>query len=149
MKESTAQVEAMLGKVDLFTEMSSRHLRALARMGREVDHHAGHKVAVEGQGAMAFHLILSGTASVSIHGREVRTLGPGDYFGEISMIDGRPRSSTVVAVEPLRTLAIKQVDFLHLLEDEPSVSLQIMRQLCSRLRAKDEAGVGPAAGVPA
>ena len=83
---------------------------------------------------MAFHLILDGRATVSIAGTEVRSLGSGDYFGEISMIDGKPRSATVTATEPTRTLAIPHQDFERLVADEPDFARGLLVTLCARLR---------------
>src|SRR4051812_33509941 len=108
-----------LKSVDLFSELSTRQLKRIAAGAREIEHSEGHEVAHEGLGSLAFHLILSGRMSVSIGGREVRELGPGDYFGEISMIDGRPRSATVTAIQPTRTFVVPHQAFAELLREEP------------------------------
>src|SRR5262245_16220084 len=98
---SAHDAEKQLASVDLFSHLSKRQLGKLKDRAREVRHSAGQEVAHEGLGALAFHLVLDGTAQVTLHGREVRTLGPGDYFGEISMIDGKPRSATITATDAL------------------------------------------------
>lgn len=91
MGETTQSPEQQLSQIDLFSGLSSRQLKKVVARAKEVDHEAGREVASEGLGALAFHLILSGAASVSAGGTVLRQLRPGEYFGEISLIDGRPR----------------------------------------------------------
>jgi CRP/FNR family transcriptional regulator, cyclic AMP receptor protein len=126
--------EDMLAEVDLFSGLSRRQVRKLLDHGRTVPHESGKQVSSEGMGSLAFHLILDGRATVSVGGTEVRTLGSGDYFGEISMIDGKPRSATVTAVEPTTTLAIPHQDFDKLLSDDPDFARGLLVNLCARLR---------------
>ncbi len=63
----------------------------------------------------------------------MRTLGPGDYFGEISMIDGRPRSATVTALEAMRLMAIPHQDFEAVVDADPEVARHLLKTLCARL----------------
>jgi CRP-like cAMP-binding protein len=127
--------EARLEEIELFQGLSKRHLKRLVGESREVRHSAGHHVAEEGLGSLAFHLILEGDAEVR-HGDEpLRTLGVGDYFGEISIIDGKPRSATVAAGDDgLTTFAIPYQSFQKLLDDEPGFARTLLTTLCSRLR---------------
>jgi CRP-like cAMP-binding protein len=128
------ELEAQIADVDLFRGLSKGQLKRLALAAREVSHPPGKAVATEGMGALAFHYILEGSATVSKDGRELRTLGPGDYFGEISMIDGRPRSATVLATEPLRALAIPHQDFEQVIDEDPGFARHLLKTLCARLR---------------
>src|SRR5690242_9426049 len=112
-------LEAMLAKVPVFSGLSRRQLGKLVDKSKETRHQAGRELAKEGEGALALHLITSGSAGVSVGGESVRTLGEGDYFGEISLIDGKPRSATVQAETDLTTLAVPHVAFQALLEEEP------------------------------
>jgi CRP/FNR family transcriptional regulator, cyclic AMP receptor protein len=130
----TYDAEAMVAKVDLFSGLSHRQLKKLLDRARTVKHNSGQAVATEGLGALALHVLLEGHASVSRGGAEVRTLGPGDYFGEISMIDGRPRSATVTATEPMTTLVVPHQEFERLLGDEPEFARALLGTLCARLR---------------
>lgn len=134
MSGTSQSPEELLAQVDLFSGLSKRQLRKVVEAGRTVDHHAGHEVATEGLGALAFHLILSGRASVTAGGKEIRSLGVGDYFGEISMIDGRPRSATVTTDEAMTTLAVPHQKFQDLVADEPDFARSLLATLCSRLR---------------
>jgi CRP-like cAMP-binding protein len=126
--------EGLLASVDLFSTLSKRQLRKLLDRAREVRHGSGREIATEGEGALAFHLLLDGHVRVDVHGREVRTLGPGDYFGEISMIDGRPRSATITATDDVTALAIPHQEFDRLLDDEPDFARTLLAALCARLR---------------
>ena len=134
MSDDATSTEAALAKVDLFSGLSSRQLRKLEKLTRGVEHSSGQTVAAQGHGSLAFHLITEGTASVEVHGTEVRTLKAGDYFGEISAIDGKPRSATITATSALKTLAIPHQEFDRLLTDEPEFAHTILLMLCSRLR---------------
>jgi CRP/FNR family cyclic AMP-dependent transcriptional regulator len=134
--------EALIAGVDLFRDLSRSRLRRLAAASREVSHSEGKTVATEGQGALAFHYILEGEATVARDGRELRRLGPGDYFGEISMIDGKPRSATVTAASPMKVLAIPHADFEEVLDEDPELARHLLRTLCARLREAEARSSG-------
>ncbi|MBB6626855.1 cyclic nucleotide-binding domain-containing protein [Nocardioides sp. KIGAM211] len=134
MSSTSHSPEEMLGQVDLFSGLSKRQLKKIVDAGRTVEHAADREVATEGLGALAFHLILSGAAKVSSKGTELRTLAAGDYFGEMSMIDGKPRSATVTATEPMTTLAVPHEKFESLVEHEPQVALGLLKVLSTRVR---------------
>jgi CRP-like cAMP-binding protein len=126
----------MVAKVDLFAGLSGRHIKKMVDRARRVEHDQGQDVAVQGGGALAFHLVLDGHATVRVGDVEVRTLGPGDYFGEISMIDGRPRSATVTVTDdaPMTTLAVRHDEFERILGDEPDFAAGLLSALCARIR---------------
>jgi CRP/FNR family transcriptional regulator, cyclic AMP receptor protein len=126
-----------LASVELFSSLSRRRLKKIAELSRVVEHEPGKKVAAEGLGALAFHLVLDGRAVVQKGGRTVRTLGHGDYFGEMSMIDGKPRSADVIADGPLTTLVVPHQPFMGLLDSEPGFSKELLLVLCARLREAD------------
>jgi CRP-like cAMP-binding protein len=134
--------EAVIASVDLFRDLSKSQLRRLAEASIEVSHPPGKAVAREGRGGLAFHLIIEGSATVSKDGRVLRTHGPGDYFGEISMIDGLPRSATVTAIEPLKAVAIPHVDFEGVIDDDPEFARHLLKTLCARLREAETRASG-------
>ena len=136
MAADPAIVEA-LGKTDLFGSMSPRALKQVATVAREVRHQGGKEITAEGAGGIGFHLITQGSAAVSVHGEDRPDLGPGDYFGEISLIDGKPRSATVTAKGDLSTISLVSWDFTPLLEKEAEVSKGLLMVLCARLRAAE------------
>jgi CRP/FNR family transcriptional regulator, cyclic AMP receptor protein len=131
----STQLEELLSRIDLFHDMSEKAVRRLVGSGREALHQDGHKVIGEGSDlAVAFHVVLEGHAIVTSVGMQRRTVGPGDYFGEISLIDGQPRSATVVAQGTLRTFAIPRDAFQLLLDDHPEIARGLLLVLCRRLR---------------
>ena len=126
--------DSTLAAVPILAGLSNRQRARLQKGSRIVQHPAGKQVSAEGEGALALHVVLDGTASVAVGGHEKRTLGPGDYFGEISLIDGKPRSATVTAAEPLTTLAVPYQVFQSLLDDDPTCARGLLTILCGRLR---------------
>jgi CRP/FNR family cyclic AMP-dependent transcriptional regulator len=133
------EYDAELAAVPVFAGLSRRQRGKLLDLSRVVTHDDGHELATEGEGSLALHVVLDGQAVVSIHGTQVRELGPGDSFGEISLIDGKPRSATVTARGPLTTLAVPHHAFNELLDDDPAAARVVLVQLCERLR-EAEAG---------
>ena len=143
MSETPLDAEQLLAKIDLFSGLSHRRLKKVAAQARFIEHDGGHEIATEGLGAIAFHLIVSGKVRVSRADRPVRELGPEEYFGEISMIDGKPRSVTVTTVEPTRTLVIPHLVFEDLVHDEPEFAVGLLKLLCARLRELEAVASGP------
>lgn len=125
-----------LRAVDLFAGLGNRSIEKIARCVQRVEHPAGKEISTEGQGGVAFHLIRSGAAEVLVRGSVVRTLGPGDYFGELSLIDRKPRSATVRATSAMSTYTIVAWDFTPLL-DEPEVTKALLLATCERLRSAE------------
>ena len=126
----------MLATVSLFEGLSRRELTAIERMGHEVEFPAGEKIVTENEEGIGFHLILSGRAKVTVAGRARTTLGPGKFFGELSLIDRGPRTATVTAETVVKTLSLVSWDFLPLLDKNPMISRKIMVELCRRLRTE-------------
>ena len=137
MPDSADAVAALAG-VPLFADLSKRHLTAVAKLTKKVAHRAGSEVASQGRGALSFHVIADGDAAVTVGGKPRRTLHAGDYFGEISMIDGAPRSATVVAGQHgMTTFALNRTEFLRLADSEKDFARAIMVALCGRIRASE------------
>ena len=130
--------KTVLAAVPLFAGLPARHLAAVAKLARTVTHDQGTEVAAQGRGALAFHVITDGTATVSVNGVLRRTLAAGDYFGEISLLDGEPRSATVTAGTGLTTLALTRTDFLRLVDSEPTLARALIGALCGRIRALEQ-----------
>ena len=129
------ELASRLGQVPLFAGMPKRALRKLVDEARTVDHAPGRTVSAQGLGALAFHYLIEGSAHVDVNGSPRADLAVGDYFGEISLIDGKPRSANVRAGEQgMQTLAISQVQFRAMLEKYPDVMYQLLVNLCDRLR---------------
>src|SRR2546426_7298361 len=124
----------MLASVALFEGLSRRELADIEAMAREVEFPAGEKIVTENEEGIGFHLILSGRAKVTVGNRTRGTLGPGKFFGELSLIDRGPRTTTVTAETAVKTLSLVSWDFLPLLDRNPSIARKIMVELCRRLR---------------
>jgi CRP/FNR family transcriptional regulator, cyclic AMP receptor protein len=125
----------LLSGVPLFSELSKKELSALARATKEVKHGEGDFLAREGDTGVGFFLIVDGTAKVLVGGRTRRRLGPGDYFGEIALLDERPRTATVVAETPVTMLGLTAWVFKGLVEQNPSIATKLLRTMADRLRS--------------
>jgi len=105
----------------------------------------GRSLASEGEPGGRFYLILEGKAEVTVGGESRAELGAGEYFGEISLIDGEPRSATVTAASELRVLSLASFTFAPLLVEHPTITRKILLEMCARLRGAEEANArGPA-----
>ncbi len=127
----------MLAAVELFSECSRKELGQILSVAKEIDFDAGRDICVEGEPSGRFYLVLEGSVAVKRHGRTRATLGPADYFGEIALIDGQPRTATCTAVTPVNTLAIAQFNFVPLLKEHAGLSHKLLLHLCSRLRSAE------------
>jgi CRP/FNR family cyclic AMP-dependent transcriptional regulator len=137
MAARKAYVE-MLGRTPLFQSLTKSQLGTVLETSKEVDHPAGSTVVAEDDLGVGFHLIVDGTAIVSQKGRRLRRLVPGDSFGDIALIDGRPRTATVRAETPLRTVSMTVWDFKPLLSEHPQISYRLLLELCRRLREAEK-----------
>ena len=132
------EVAEQLKKCNLFRGLSKRSLRTLASCASPTVHKAGHEIIEEGGQPFGFHLITDGKASVTVHGQHRRTLGPGDHFGIVSLLDGKPRSSAVKAETELKTIFIAPWSFRPFLEEEPSIAYELLPMLCGMLRSAEK-----------
>ncbi len=124
--------------VPLFQALSTRDLERVLEIGKEVVHDPGQLVVEQEHAGIGFHLILGGAAAVSVGERSVGEVGPGAYFGEMSIIDGGPRSATVIAATELTTFSIPGWNFQELMDRHPSVVKALLVELCGRIRRMDE-----------
>ena len=128
----------LLQRVPLFEHFEKGDLERLARSFKERTFVAGSTVAGEGKTGAGFFVIESGEAAVSVHGDERRTLGPGDYFGEIALIDDGARSATVTAVSDLRCYGLTSWEFRPLVESNASIAWKLLETMAQRLRAAQQ-----------
>ena len=123
-----------LADVPLFSALSRRHLKHVAALTQEEQFDEGDTLAEEGQPGDTFYVLLQGEARVERRGRRMARLLPGDFFGEIALIDGGPRTASVVAETPVETLTIHRKRFRRVLEEDPSIVVRMLEELSRRLR---------------
>jgi CRP-like cAMP-binding protein len=131
---SQADVVAKLGNVPIFSECSKRELALIARAAKEVTHRQGTMIAREGEKGIGLFLILEGECEVTIGGKRKAKLGPGDFFGEVALLDGGPRTATVTALTEVKLLGITGWVFRGLLMEHPSIALKTLEAVAGRLR---------------
>ncbi len=134
---SMADASDSLARVPLFAGVGAKHLKKLAKQMSERTFSEGDTVAIEGQSGVGFFLIEEGNADVSIGGEEIRTLGPGEYFGEIALIDDGPRTATVVAATDLRCRGMSAWEFRPFVQGHPECAWPLLVALVSRLRESE------------
>jgi CRP/FNR family cyclic AMP-dependent transcriptional regulator len=122
-----------IAPLPLFSRVGKRQLRQIAKLATFTEFSPGDMIIRAGERGDAFYLILSGRARV-VGKPRARTLGTGDYFGEMALIDGKPRSATVTATSPLQAMMLPRRPFHKLLEQEPKIALALMEELAGRVR---------------
>ena len=127
----------LLRKVRLFSELDEKDLESLGEEFNERRFSAGDRIALEGEGGLMFFVVESGEASVEVHGDEVGKLGPGDAFGEVALIDRRPRTATVIATSDLRCYGLPVFVFRPFVEARPQVAWKLLEAMADRLEAAE------------
>jgi CRP/FNR family cyclic AMP-dependent transcriptional regulator len=135
----------VLARFPLFADVGRRRLRKLVRKATFAEHAPGERVLAKGEPADSLYVVLGGTAR-AVGTPAPRRLRTGDYFGELALVDGAPRSATVVATQELHVMALPARSVLRLARRQPAVTLAMLRNLSTQLR-RVEARV--AAGVSA
>ena len=124
----------LLADVWLFEHCTRRELDALQKVATPVDVPAGKVLATQGEAGREFFVIVGGKAEVTRSGTEVGVLGPGSFFGEMSLLERKPRTASVTAVEPTTVLVITARDFDAVVKTMPSVDRKMLISLSGRLR---------------
>jgi CRP-like cAMP-binding protein len=131
----------VLARVPLFADVPARHVRKIAALGSAARFDAKTQIIKRGEPGDAFYVMLVGRAEVRRRGRPSVEIGPGAYFGEMALIDGAPRSATVVAKSETVCLMLAHKQFDKVLKSEPAVARALLRTLAARLREHDESAV--------
>lgn len=140
---NTEKLAAFFKEGTIFSNLSHEELSQLAQIVRERKFDRNQVIFYEGDLGGSLHIIASGTVKIVMmadDGREhiLGLLHEGDFFGEISLIDGEPRSATAIAQDKVNIVMISREDFIRLLRENPEMSLKIMVTLCERLRKTDK-----------
>jgi CRP/FNR family cyclic AMP-dependent transcriptional regulator len=130
----------VLRRVPLFSDLEPRELERIAGQFKERQFDAGQTVATEGAGGAGFFVIDEGEARVSVGGKDRARLGPGDYFGEIALIDEGARSATITAETPLRCYGMTFWDFRPLVQENASIAWKLLQATARMLRAAERRG---------
>jgi CRP/FNR family cyclic AMP-dependent transcriptional regulator len=134
-----SQMIDLLKKVPLFSNLSKRHLNEISKHADQVLPKAGRVLAQQGKRGWEFIFIVEGKAQVKKDGKVIRHLSAGDFFGEISLIDGQERTATVIAETDMSILLVHRRSFGHLLDTIPGLQKRIMLSLCNYLRRAEKA----------
>ena len=124
-----------LAALPLFSGSGRRDLERIARRCTEVSVPAGRVLCREGEAGLEFFVLESGSVTVTRGGTPVTTLGPGDFFGELALLDGGTRNATVTAETDVDVIVLSRQEFAELLDEEPAVAARMMPAIGARLRA--------------
>jgi CRP/FNR family transcriptional regulator, cyclic AMP receptor protein len=128
----------LLERVPLFAGMSHDQLAQLGGIVREVDVRPGEVLTHEGRHEGYFFVVVDGSVGIERGGRTINTLGPGDFLGEIALLDGGPRTATATAVTATRLLSLEHQAFDDLLDSSPTIRTAVLEAVGQRLRAMDD-----------
>jgi CRP/FNR family cyclic AMP-dependent transcriptional regulator len=128
------ETATVLGGVPLFMDLRKRDLQHLAKEADELSFDKGERIVEEGMRGEALFVVLAGNGRVSRGGRKVGEVLPGDFFGELSALDGGPRTATIVAVTPMRVLRVFRRTLTELINEDPRISLKLLDGMTRRIR---------------
>jgi CRP/FNR family transcriptional regulator, cyclic AMP receptor protein len=131
------QTVTALRGIPMFANFSQKHLEHLAKEADELVFDTGATIVEEGMLGETLFVVLAGKAKVVRGGRKIAEILPGEFFGELSTLDGGPRTATVVAETPMRVLRLFRRTLVNLLKDEPALTLDILLVIVRRIREID------------
>lgn len=132
-------VVPILSTVPLFSGLKKKHLQSIAKAGKELSYGPGSKIVGEGEGGVGLYIILDGLVEVTKKGKVLARLGKGQFFGEMSLLDGRPRSADVIAVEKTSCFVLTSWAFAGLVKTSPGIAVNLLKELAGRLRETNRA----------
>jgi len=130
---------AMLGSVPLFAPLSKKQVKILAESAKERSFSAGQTIVRQGDKGVGFYLVLSGKVHVRRGGQTIATHGPGQFFGEMALVDDQPRTADVVAEGTVNCLVLSAWEFWSAVGDEPEVLRTLLKETVRRIRASPAA----------
>jgi CRP-like cAMP-binding protein len=132
-----AYIDERLAQIPLFKDLSKKDLRRISGLATRLEEPAGKVLTKEGQQGYEFIIVLEGEVEVRQHGAVIAKRGAGDYFGEIALLDNRPRTATIVATTPVVIEVIERREFLGLVAEVPEIGQAVMATMAQRLAELD------------
>jgi len=132
-----SDLEAHLAEVPLFSHCSKKDLQTIARNTEVMEVPEGARIVSQGEAGNAVYVLLDGSAIVARNGQRVGELKPGDYFGELAILDPAPRNADVVAQTPVTVARLLVTPFRQMLRDVPAMNERLLAGLAHRLRDAD------------
>jgi len=129
---------AFLARVPLFANCTAAEIEAIEGVAQEHLYEPGQIIVTQGTPGQAFYTVLSGRVEILRDDKSLGAFGPGDFFGEMSLLDQAPRSATIRALEMTKCLMLSSWDFKAVLERHPSIAIKLLEVLSRRLRVADE-----------
>jgi CRP/FNR family cyclic AMP-dependent transcriptional regulator len=131
----------VLREIPLFATLPKRHVKRIANLARPRRFAANSAIVRKGERGETFFVILDGEATLRLPTRRNVALGAGDFFGELALLDGGPRTATIIAKAPVLTMAIGRRPFLKLVKGDSELALGLLKAMAERLREADQAHV--------
>jgi CRP/FNR family transcriptional regulator, cyclic AMP receptor protein len=128
-----AYIDERLANIPLFQGLGKKELRRISSLATRLEEPAGKVLTKEGQQGYEFIIVLEGEVEVRQHGEVIAKRGAGDYFGEIALLDNRPRTATIVATTPVVIEVIERREFLGLIAEVPEIGEAVMATMAQRL----------------
>ena len=132
-----AKLDAVIASVPLFDSLSKRHVKKIASLTSTEEYDAGATVIQEGEPGDSFYVTITREANHVAGSKTLHRLIPGDHFGEISLLDGRPRSASVVAETPLSLLRLPRSSFLRIVREDADLARALLASLARMVRRVD------------
>jgi CRP-like cAMP-binding protein len=130
--------EEFIARVPIFANCTAEEIAAIAGVAQDGFFQPGQIIVTQGTPGQAFYLILEGRVEILRDGVSLGGFGPGDFFGEMSLLDSAPRSATIRAIGQVSCLMLSSWDFKALLERHPAIAIKLLEVLSRRLRVADE-----------
>lgn len=140
MRRNSGVVEHLRG-VSLFSRCSRRDLATVAKLAEILEFESGTTIVTQGRTGDAFYVVLDGRATVRRNGRRVGELGPGDYFGELALLDPAPRNADVAAIGAITVARLRVGPFRSVLRTVPAINERLLAGLARRVRDADRRAV--------
>ena len=132
--EENESVIALLEKNPLWAGLDKKELKAIVKVATERKFEAGDIILSRGEGGVGFYLIRDGLVEIKSNGNILAKLGPGQFFGEMAILDNQPRSADVVAAKPSKCLIVSEWSFKALISENPKIALNMLQEFARRLR---------------